>query len=87
MTRNDLSNFFNLNNRKKHNEVDDLFFEAMQYSAVGDAVMCAEAMENAARIITETLEQDKAHKRTSNEIERFVADVSAISMSRGGLWD
>lgn len=87
MNRNQLTEFYSLPSCDEQEQVDCFIVQAMNLSVEGDAIMAAEMLVKASEIITERIESEKAYKRTSDEMERFVSDLSEISMSRGGLWD
>ena len=49
--------------------------------------MAGEMLLEAHRIITDTLEMDNQCKRTAKEMERFIANVDAVCVGNGGLYD
>lgn len=87
MNRNQLTEFYSLKSCDEQEQVDCFFVQAMNLSVEGDAIMAAEMLVKAAEIITGRIETEKAYKRTTQEMERFVADVDAICVGNGGLYD
>lgn len=90
MTIDQLTDFYALTarpDREAQKQADCFLVQAINLSLEGDAIMTGEMLLEAHRIITDTLERDKQCKRTTKEMERFVADVDAISVRFGGLLD
>ena len=73
--------------RDAQKQVDCFLVQAINLSLEGDAIMAGEMLLKAHQVITDTLKRDKQHKRTADEMERFVADVDAICVGSGGLYD
>lgn len=90
MTINQLTDFYALTakcDREAQKQADCFITQAINLSLEGDAVMAGEMLLEAHRIITDTLERDKQCKCTAYEMKRFVADVEAICVGSGGLYD
>lgn len=90
MTIDQLADFYSLtakSDREAQKQADCFLVQAINLSLEGDAIMAGEMLLEAHRIITDTLERDKQCKSTAKEMERFVADVDAVCVGSGGLYD
>ena len=90
MTIDQLTDFYALtakSDSEAQKQADCFLVQAINLSLEGDAIMSGEMLLEAHRIITDTLELDKQCKRTANEMERFIADVDAVCVGNGGLYD
>lgn len=90
MTIDQLTDFYALTakcDREAQKQSDCFIAQAINLSLEGDAIMVSEMLLEAHKIITDTLDRDKQCKRTDDEMERFIADVDAICVGSGGLYD
>ena len=90
MTIDQLTDFYALtakSDREAQKQADCFLVQAINLSLEGDSIMAGEMLLEAHKIITDTLERDNQCKRTAQEMERFVADVDAVCVGNGGLYD
>ena len=90
MTIDQITDFYALTakpDREAQKQADCFLVQAINLSLEGDAIMASEMLLEAHRIITDTLERDRQYKRAADEMERFVADVDAVCVGSGGLYD
>ena len=90
MTIDQLTDFYALTakpDREAQKQADCFLVQATNLSLEGDAIMAGEMLLEAHRIIADTLERDNQCKRTAQEMERFIADVDAVCVGNGGLYD
>lgn len=73
--------------RDLQKEVDRFLVAAMTEAENGDLLIAGELVRDAAQIVASAVEYDNQCKRTANEMERFVASVDDLHLSRGGLLD
>ena len=90
MTMDQLTDFYALTakpDREAQKQADCFWCRRLTLSLGGDAIMAGEMLLEAHRIITDTLEMDNQCKRTAKEMERFIANVDAVCVGNGGLYD
>lgn len=90
MNTTQLTDFYALtakSDREMQKQADCFIVQAMNLALEGDAIMSGEMLLKAHQIITETLERDNEYKRTTNEMEAFVGDLTLLNRGAGGFFD
>lgn len=91
MTMDQLTDFYALtakSDSEAQKQADCFLVQAINLSLEGDAIMAGEMLLEAHRIITERLESEKLHKRTTQEMKQHSDDLSVFScnVGNGGLF-